>query len=149
MIKPSKERKKLDWLYKQIPASDIPCVEGCSECCGPVAATAEELKQAPKLADYRNLVAEHIHLSGCANCPYVVATGGGCAVYDNRPFLCRLYGTTELSGLVCPHGPRSTQVLTTEQTFKLLNKYMDLFKTAKQKEMLTDVTELWHDSGQI
>lgn len=149
MIKPNKERKKLAWLYKQIPASDIPCVKGCSECCGPVAATAEELKKAPRLADYRDLVSQHIALSGCANCPYVMENGGGCAVYDNRPFLCRLYGTTEFSSLACPHGPRSTTVLNEEQTIKLMNKYMDLFKTAKQKEMLTDVTELWHGSGQI
>jgi Fe-S-cluster containining protein len=61
------------------------------------AAAPQELAKAPKLAQWA------YGASAWLDCPYVVG-GGGCAIYEDRPFLCRLYGNTP--ELACPHGPR-------------------------------------------
>ena len=41
------------------------------------------------------------------DCPHL--GDGGCAVYAERPVICRLFGTT--SRLACPHGRRPEQML--------------------------------------
>ena len=56
-------------LREQIPSFE--CVKGCHDCCGPVTASSEEMSRLPVKSD-----AEHD------------------AVYEDRPLICRLFGTT-------------------------------------------------------
>ena len=89
---------KLADIYEQIPKST--CPEGCGKCCGPVF---------PSLAESRNIkdwckvhhveYREFLVLGEDGMCPYLTEAKR-CAIYQVRPFLCRLAGvSTELR---CP-----------------------------------------------
>jgi hypothetical protein len=47
-------------------------------------------------------IAEHDAALAELNCPYLGKNG--CEVYEERPLICRLFGTTPK--LACPHGKR-------------------------------------------
>lgn len=81
---------KLTSLYKKVP--DFKCIKGCFECCGPVPICDEEAK-------ILNL-SSHMTPSSCFDniCSY--ASISGCKIYNNRPFLCRLFGVVEK--MKCP-----------------------------------------------
>lgn len=142
-MKPKEERRALKRLYSQIPT--FKCRPGCSDCCGPVVASKQEQEVAPFLRSWEDtmslidilktgataqeLVAGPLlanAMSGCNSCPYVVQGGGGCAIYDDRPFLCRLFGASEDPWLTCPHGCGPAKKLTLEQTQKLYHQYIKL-----------------------
>src|SRR5258708_28093736 len=50
-MKPKQERRCLRELYAQIPT--FKCIEGCTDCCGPVAASREERRAHPEFMDLR------------------------------------------------------------------------------------------------
>ena len=85
--------RKIDHLRRKIPRFD--CVPGCHDCCGPVTASSEELARLPVKSD-----AEHDAALAEYNCVHLGPNG--CEVYDQRPLICRLFGTTPR--LPCPHG---------------------------------------------
>lgn len=85
--------RKIDRLRLQIPSFE--CVPGCHDCCGPVTASAEELSRLPEKSQ-----AEHDVALAAFDCVYLGPQG--CEVYDQRPLICRLFGTTER--LPCPRG---------------------------------------------
>lgn len=84
---------KIDDLRRQIPR--FACVPGCHDCCGPVTASSEELARLPVKSD-----AEHEAALAEYNCVHLGPQG--CTVYDQRPLICRLFGTTP--NLPCPRG---------------------------------------------
>lgn len=83
-----------------IPA--FQCLPGCHDCCGPVPASHWEKNQLPAVPVAKRLAAL-AHL----DCPHLGPQG--CMVYDQRPLLCRLFGTVE--SLPCPHGQRPAKLL--------------------------------------
>jgi len=84
----------LDELYSQIPK--MVCKEGCTDCCGPVPFNKEELSRL-KGKDRKKCN------TGAADCPY--SLNGGCDIYEDRPFICRIFGTAkDVPLLECPHG---------------------------------------------
>lgn len=85
--------RKIDLLRRQIPRFD--CVPGCHDCCGPVTASSEEMARLPRTTRAKQdaALAEY-------NCVHLGPNG--CQVYDQRPLICRLFGTTP--NLPCPHG---------------------------------------------
>lgn len=129
-MKAKYEIRSLQQLYDMLPEADIPCVAGCSRCCGPVPATRQELKRAPLLGNYIDQVEYFEQIGGldaswCSTCPYVLEHGGGCAIYDGRPFMCRIYGLVEDEPmLMCPYGLRTTKPLTRAQSHQLSNRYI-------------------------
>jgi uncharacterized protein len=86
-------RERVDQLRQQIP--NFSCVPGCHDCCGPVTATSEEMSRLPVKSD-----AEHDAALAHWNCVHLGPHG--CEVYDQRPLICRLFGTTK--SLPCPRG---------------------------------------------
>ena len=86
-------RHKIYFLREQIPSFD--CVPGCHDCCGPVTTSAEEMARLP-----RKTAAEQEAALAELNCVHLGAQG--CTVYDERPLICRLFGTTPR--LPCPNG---------------------------------------------
>ncbi len=82
-----------------------------------------ELQKAPRLADWA-------YGSGCLNCPYVIEHGG-CAIYDDRPFLCRLYGT--VPSLTCPHGRAPAKMLSIGEERAFMHSYLELFQSVTTK----------------
>jgi Fe-S-cluster containining protein len=51
-------------------------------------------------------------------CPALV--DGGCAVYEDRPTICRLWGATK--SMPCPHGCTPADALTEEESHALLRQ---------------------------
>jgi hypothetical protein len=109
-------RRALDRLYAKIPA--FACRPGCTDCCGPVVAGVVERERAPQLLES---VAAAV-AGGCASCPY--GAGGSCEIYDDRPVICRIYGTVE--DLRCPHGCGPDRLLSAAQGRALLADYHSL-----------------------
>lgn len=111
------QRRELDRLYAKIPAWS--CGQtGCSDCCGPVPAADVEIERAPKLAS----ITTRLALTGCFSCPYSEA--GGCAIYEDRPFMCRLFGVADHPRLLCPHGHRPEKLLSAAQADALTRDYI-------------------------
>jgi hypothetical protein len=99
-------------LYARIPSFE--CIEGCTDCCGPVPWSTHELRAAglteppPERAD------------GC--CAFSLK--GGCDVHANRPLMCRLFGAVE--DLRCPHGRGPLVPLPVEAGHDLVRRYKRL-----------------------
>jgi len=85
--------RKINQLRLGIPS--FACVPGCHDCCGPVTASSEEMLRLPVKSD-----AEHDAALAEWNCVHLGTQG--CEVYDERPLICRLFGTTP--SLPCPRG---------------------------------------------
>ena len=97
-------------LYAQIPA--FACKPGCRDCCGPVPFSAWEVSQMP----------EPKRFSTGQGCPH--STPQGCAIYEQRPLMCRLYGT--VPEMRCPHGCAPDKPLSSAEGRKILKKYKKL-----------------------
>ncbi|MCY1414204.1 Flagellin N-methylase [compost metagenome] len=85
--------RKIDKLRRQIPS--FACKPGCHDCCGPVTASSEEMSRLPVKSD-----AEHDAALAEWNCVHLGPEG--CEAYDQRPLICRLFGTTP--SMPCPQG---------------------------------------------
>jgi hypothetical protein len=92
--------RKIDQLRLQIPS--FACVPGCHDCCGPVTASSEEMSRLPVKS-----AAEHDAALAEYNCVHLGPQG--CTVYDQRPLICRLFGTTP--SLPCPRGQGPEQMI--------------------------------------
>lgn len=84
---------KIRFLREQIPTFE--CVPGCHDCCGPVTTSSEEMARLP-----RKSAAEQQAAMDELNCVHLGPHG--CTVYEERPLICRLFGTTPR--MPCPHG---------------------------------------------
>lgn len=98
------------------------CIVGCHDCCGPVLASPEEVARLPAKTDQ-----EHETALADYNCVYLGEHG--CQVYNERPLICRLFGTTPR--LPCPNGKRPVYMVDsrTEQE-------IDLFLANRRKVLL-------------
>lgn len=104
--------RKIDYLRRQIPG--FACVPGCHDCCGPVTASSEEMARLP-----RKTRAEQDAALAEFNCVHLGPNG--CQVYDQRPLICRLFGTT--ASLPCPRGQgpeQSTDAQVERQVHQLI-----------------------------
>lgn len=102
-------------IYRKIPQSH--CKQGCYKCCiNSIQFTPEEEKN---MGGYE--------YNG--QCPYLV--NGKCIIYEKRPFVCRIYGTSEL--LKC-EDCISERYLSEEETKLLIREYMSIKK--KQEKCL-------------
>ncbi|MDX2321238.1 MAG: YkgJ family cysteine cluster protein [Moritella sp.] len=87
-------------LRERIPTFE--CVEGCHDCCGPVTTSAEEMSRLPYKTD-----AEHDAALNEWNCVHLGPKG--CKVYEERPLICRLFGTTP--NMACPNSCRPKEMI--------------------------------------
>jgi uncharacterized protein len=105
-----KPKKKLQQMYSKIPT--FQCREGCTDCCGPVPFSKTEWDS---ISDKRK--AE----TGTLACPYSLS--GGCDIYKDRPFICRLFGTAKNPTLTCPHGCGPKHKMSSEKADALTESY--------------------------
>jgi hypothetical protein len=117
----------LNKIYKRIPK--FKCQPGCSACCGPVplctkeAAVLKEIfKDNPDKSILEGLNSFITPIDSKANCKF--SSANGCTVYENRPYMCRLFGTTET--LVCPLGCKPGTYLTRTEENDLMEFYKKL-----------------------
>lgn len=92
--------RTLDDLRARIPT--FRCIVGCHDCCGPVTASSEEMTRLPVKSE-----AEHAAALAELSCPHLGEHG--CQVYEERPLICRLFGTTPR--LLCPNGARPVYMI--------------------------------------
>ena len=107
----------IEELYAKIPK--FKCKPGCNKCCGPVPIVFEE---AIKLQLNAKSLTIPFNI-GNLKCDY--ESEKGCKVYENRPFLCRLFGT--VPSLTCTEGGQPERMLTKDEENELMNAYL-LFK---------------------
>ncbi|MEI2453159.1 YkgJ family cysteine cluster protein [Lysobacter firmicutimachus] len=92
--------RKIAELRRRIPS--FRCIDGCHDCCGPVTASSEEMARLPI-----KTAAEHEAALADWTCPHLGPSG--CQAYEERPLICRLFGTTPR--LACPNGCRPEQMI--------------------------------------
>lgn len=94
-MSPNDDDPIIDTLRRQIPS--FACVPGCHDCCGPVSASSTEMARLPrKSTAVRDAALAEL------SCPHLGPEG--CTVYEERPLICRLFGTTP--SLPCPRGAK-------------------------------------------
>jgi len=92
--------RDLQALYDALPT--LECQGKCQESCGPIAMSARERENAERAlgagvnADNERLECSALH-------------HGRCAIYAQRPMVCRLWGMTEK--MPCPWGCRPSRML--------------------------------------
>lgn len=128
----------------------IPKVEGCIRCggcCGLIAIHMDEVEAIDHLLEKKGLKklgdkALQFY-QGIANgtipdsldCPFL--TPDGCAVYEARPFLCRLFGAAKHKNMRCPKGASAERPLSPKIAEKLSNAYQDaIIQRIRQDELL-------------
>lgn len=92
--------EKMEALRQRIPS--FRCIVGCHDCCGPVTVATEEMSRLPVKTE-----AEHAAALAELSCPYLGKNG--CEVYQERPLICRLFGTTPR--MLCPNGQRPVYMI--------------------------------------
>lgn len=93
------DAQAIRYLRRRIPSFE--CVPGCHDCCGPVTASSTEMARLP-------VKSEAVHEAALADlrCPHLGVNG--CEAYEERPLICRLFGTTP--SLPCPNGRAPTRM---------------------------------------
>ncbi len=102
---------KLRFFRERIPS--FACVPGCHDCCGPVTTSTLEMARLPLKTE-----AEHDAALQDLSCPHLGPAG--CQAYDERPLICRLFGTTPR--LLCPRG-RRPEVMVSPAIEQQINRY--------------------------
>lgn len=106
-----------DDLVPSIPT--FKCKKGCHDCCGVVPFTDDEKVRAsnrfPLLAWVPFTKGSWLlkRALDTQTCPFVQKSG--CAIYEDRPTVCRLFGAVDHPAMVCPHGCGPRQKLTDRQ----------------------------------
>jgi len=96
----TRNSKRIRFYRERIPT--FACTPGCHDCCGPVTASSEEVARLPIKSDQK-----HDEAFAELNCPYL--GDNGCEVYEERPLICRLFGTSP--NIPCPNGQRPEQMI--------------------------------------
>jgi len=104
-----KAMRILKVLRRKIPS--FKCLPGCTECCGSTVFSGQEWA---RVRDKRRATT--------LTCPYICEKG--CAIYEDRPILCRLFGTVE--NMKCPfrYGPK--KLLTAKEENEINHAYKDV-----------------------
>jgi uncharacterized protein len=127
-MSPEQTERELARIYAEIPAMN--CKQLCQECCGPIPATRLEFNRMVdafgSTPEHRELrvkaesgqdAGNHVYIN-CVTCPML--RDGKCSVYDVRPLICRLWGTTQR--LRCPFGCTPQRWLSDRDAFKLIER---------------------------
>jgi len=120
-------QKRIAKAHRELYAA-IPEVKGCThcgECCGPVVWSAWEWSR----VEHRKPTEQDARL---LRCPYYRAKI--CDCYENRPFLCRLFGAAD--NLRCPNGARPDRLLTAAESNALMEKYLTLCKQSDAGDLV-------------
>ena len=106
--------RKIRFFRRHIPRFD--CIPGCHNCCGPVTASSEEMIELPTVNS-----AKRAHSLESLSCPQL--HDNGCMVYEDRPLVCRLFGTT--TRLPCPHGRRPERMIDSRVDLRIARFHLE------------------------
>jgi hypothetical protein len=116
----AEKKTPIQELYDKIPS--FTCREGCYDCCDNQIQFAPEEEARVGGFNYTERL-----------CPHVKE--GRCSVHQNRAFICRIYGSSEI--MPCPHGYGPEKPLTAEETRALFREYVRI-KTEQEKSLETE-----------
>lgn len=114
---------------KDIGFDVVPCIEGCSECCGPFPLSHKELEKireyleqlgriVPGLIPGLNLPIEW-EAGQTLNCAFLEE--GRCSIYPVRPLICMGMGAVDSEQLICfAHRVRARRLMPRRRFNKLL-----------------------------
>lgn len=108
----------------------VPCIDGCSECCGPFPLPPKELAKIedylaslgrvmPELMPGMNLPIDW-KARGSSNCAFLEK--GRCLVYPVRPLICRGMGAVDSAMLICSPRIRAKRLMPRSKFNKLLKQ---------------------------
>ena len=114
---------KIEDLLKNVPT--FKCLDGCADCCGPVMMSRLEMRRIVARTDIpqHRLEAQWMLKKGCLNCP-LLTPDKKCSVYDIRPAICRVFGSSDHPRLTCPHGLGPDKKMTRAETNSLIDEVM-------------------------
>ncbi len=112
----AEKKTPIQELYDKIPS--FFCREGCYDCCDNHIQFAPEEEARVGGFNYTERL-----------CPHV--KDGRCSVHQNRAFICRIYGSSEI--MPCPHGYGPEKPLTKEETYALLREYLRLMREQEEE----------------
>jgi Fe-S-cluster containining protein len=104
------------------------CKTNCGECCGPVLCKEHEFQAVKELAAKKGISP----VKQGSTCPWYQQ--GTCQVYEERPFICNLFGHSPK--LVCPHGFNQNILPSLEK--RLAKQY------GKPTRLLHEIFPDWH-----
>ena len=81
---------EIEDLYELVPS--FQCKPGCIECCVDFGVPSRTRVEEERIGEYVKTHGVERHQVTGLRCPYVTASG--CAIYEVRPLICRLYGTS-------------------------------------------------------
>lgn len=106
---PTRQDEKLDALYAQIPA--LACKGLCHDCCGPIDMSVRERERIERQ------VGKPVACGLGASCS-MLTEDRRCGVYEIRPTICRIWGTTRK--MRCHYGCRPERWLSAEEASRLI-----------------------------
>jgi Fe-S-cluster containining protein len=116
-------RKELhEELYGQIPS--MTCPSGCSDCCCIVRFSRYEVAQL-SIAMIIRAIFTHFRQATTQKCPHLTRDNR-CGIYQVKPFVCRLFGTTEIERLRCPKGVEPDKLLSAAKSEDLINQFLKI-----------------------
>ena len=115
---PEKKNEKLTELYKKIP--EVDCPYGCTKCCGPVPLSKSEAAVLGKTELMTNWDKETM------NCEFMSKDGTRCDVYEDRPFICRIFGCESEGIYRCPVVCHRPTPLTEHDALLLTEEYFNI-----------------------
>lgn len=111
------EKTPIQKLYDKIPS--FRCKEGCVRCCDNWIQYAPE--EAERCGGFDYVERECPKLDGEKRC----------TVYPDRPFICRIFASSEI--MPCPYGYGPEHPLNREETMALLREYLRLRKEQEEE----------------
>ena len=99
-------------LYKRIPI--VRDCKQCGNCCGHVPISAEEIRRLPE-----GIERDYPYKKD--DCRFLV--DNKCAIYGDRPFMCRTFGASESFDLMCIHGAKPDRYLSADESKQLCAEY--------------------------
>ena len=109
----------------------VPCIDGCSQCCGPFPLSPKELdrirdyleplgRAMPNLVPGLNLPVDW-EAGKTLNCAFL--EGGKCTIYPVRPLICRGMGAVDSERLIChAHKVRAKSLMPRRKFNRLLKR---------------------------
>lgn len=93
------KEEKIIAIYAEVP--DSGCKGLCWKSCGPIMLSNAERE---RLEEKYGVAPSH---DGAFTCHCLDQTTHKCTIYEDRPLVCRLYGS--VGGMKCPHGCKPTE----------------------------------------
>jgi len=112
-------------IYELIP--DLACTAGCYECCKNFGVPSRTRVEDERIKEFLQEHSMRPREAEGNACPYLDEDlhAGGCSIYPVRPFICRLYGTSQ--NYLCKMEVRPVRLLHQDEEEEVFHLYRKNF----------------------